>query len=315
MAYFLNREEPPRQHIGKRCNGGGIGSGVFPGTEEYAAPTSPLARLVQDGYGGMPSMGARGQQGGCQNGFAPDAYNGLPTGGRPPRGPISGVGFDAGIAQQWNGSVQQSQVEHQQQHDPNYIQLKPKTHGFKVSQSAGGNSSLSLAWDDNVAAAPLARRDRGGLREQEGACGVGGSCLGQRAPSPGFGQRAPSPGMRGGAVGSRGSSRESGGMMGCLGGASYGDAAYQRPAPGSHLGGGGGPGSFGAPAPPPYGAHAGGGCRQVEATSLAFGNRVDSGSSNAYACGSNQNVGNGITDRRTTRVLAPPGGSSQICFG
>lgn len=266
---------------------------------------------------GMPS-GARGQQGGFQNGFAPDAYNGLPTGGRPPRGPTSGVaggGFDAGIAQQWNGSVQQSQVEHQQQHDPNHIQLKPKTHGFKVSQSAGGNSSLSLAWDGAGAGDPPARRGRGSVRDQEAAYGVGGSCLGQRAPSPGFGQRAPSPGMRGGAVGSRASSRESGGMMGCLGGASYGDAAYQRAAPASHLGCGGGPGNFGAPAPPSYGAHAVGGGRQVEATSLAFGNRVESGSSNAYACGGNQNVGNGITDRRTTRVLAPPGGSSQISFG
>jgi SPIRAL1-like protein len=55
--------------------------------------------------------------------------------------------------------------------------------------------------------------------------------------------------------------------------------------------------------------------REIESTSLAFGNRVDNGSSNAYACGSNQNVGNGITDRRTTRVLRPPGGASQISFG
>lgn len=286
MAYFLNREEAPRQHIGKRCTGGGgNGSGAFPGTEEHAAPTSPLARLVHEGYVGMPSGGrGGGQQGSCQNGFAPDAYNGMPTGGRPPRGP--GGGFDAGIAQQWSGSVQQSQEHHQQQHDPNYVQLKPKTNGFKVSQSAGGNSSLSLAWDGAGAGDPPPRRGRDS---------------GQRAPSPGYGQRAPSPGMGGGAIGSRGSSRESGGMMGCMGGASYGDAAYQRQAPGSHLGGGGGPGNFGAPAPPSYGAHGGGGGRQAENTSLAFGNRLESGSSNAYACGGNQNVGNGITDRRTTR--------------
>lgn len=251
----------------------------------------------------MPSGAGRGHQGGCQNGFAPDAYNGLPTGGRPPRGPpfaVAGGGFDAGIAQQWSGSVQQSQDQHQQQHDPNYVQLKPKTHGFKVSQSAGGNSSLSLAWDGAGAGEPPARRDRGG---------------GQRAPSPGFGQRAPSPGLGGGAIGSRASSRESGGMMGCMGGASYGDAAYQRQAPASHLGGGGGPGNYGAPAPPSYGSHGSGGGRQAEATSLVFGNRVESGSSNSYACGGNQNVGNGITDRRTTRVLAPPGGTSQISFG
>jgi len=38
-------------------------------------------------------------------------------------------------------------------------------------------------------------------------------------------------------------------------------------------------------------------------------------SSNAYASGSNQNAGNFITDRPTTRVHAPPGGRSQISFG
>jgi SPIRAL1-like protein len=38
-------------------------------------------------------------------------------------------------------------------------------------------------------------------------------------------------------------------------------------------------------------------------------------SSNAYANGANQNCGNVLTDRRTTRVSAPPGGHSSIVFG
>jgi len=38
-------------------------------------------------------------------------------------------------------------------------------------------------------------------------------------------------------------------------------------------------------------------------------------SSNAYANGANQNCGNVLTDRRTTKVLAPPGGHSSIVFG
>ena len=38
-------------------------------------------------------------------------------------------------------------------------------------------------------------------------------------------------------------------------------------------------------------------------------------SSNKFATGSNQNCGNFITDRPTTRVHAPPGGRSQITFG
>ncbi|CAM9992993.1 unnamed protein product [Ectocarpus sp. 6 AP-2014] len=38
-------------------------------------------------------------------------------------------------------------------------------------------------------------------------------------------------------------------------------------------------------------------------------------SSNAYASGSNQNSGNFMTGRPTTRVRAPPGGASSITFG
>lgn len=37
-------------------------------------------------------------------------------------------------------------------------------------------------------------------------------------------------------------------------------------------------------------------------------------SSNAYAQGSRQNVGNVITDRPTSRVTQPPGGHSSISF-
>merc|ERR1712151_162004 len=102
-------------------------------------------------------------------------------------------------------------------------------------------------------------------------------------------------------------------MMQCLGGGMYGDAAYERLQ--DHQCGGG-HANFAAPAPPAFQMNRdGGGGRQVESTSLAFGNRVQNGSSNAYACGGNQNCGNGITDRLTTRVNAPPGGRSQISFG
>jgi len=38
-------------------------------------------------------------------------------------------------------------------------------------------------------------------------------------------------------------------------------------------------------------------------------------SSNSYANGANQNCGNVLTDRRTTKVSAPPGGHSSIVFG
>mmetsp|Transcript_15349 Transcript_15349/g.22648 ORF Transcript_15349/g.22648 Transcript_15349/m.22648 type:complete len:140 (+) Transcript_15349:119-538(+) len=38
-------------------------------------------------------------------------------------------------------------------------------------------------------------------------------------------------------------------------------------------------------------------------------------SSNRFANGSNMNSGNVMTDRSSTRVVAPPGGASQIFFG
>ena len=44
-----------------------------------------------------------------------------------------------------------------------------------------------------------------------------------------------------------------------------------------------------------------------------FGANAKKGS-NAYASGANQNCGNVITDRPTTRLHAPPGGSSSICL-
>jgi SPIRAL1-like protein len=48
---------------------------------------------------------------------------------------------------------------------------------------------------------------------------------------------------------------------------------------------------------------------------ISSANRDSGASSNAYANGANQNCGNVLTDRRTTKVSAPPGGHSSIVFG
>ncbi|CAK9039997.1 Ankyrin repeat domain-containing protein 50, partial [Durusdinium trenchii] len=55
--------------------------------------------------------------------------------------------------------------------------------------------------------------------------------------------------------------------------------------------------------------------REARAQDQPLGREQPRVSSNAYACGGNQNCGNVITDRRSTRVAQPPGGSSSICFG
>lgn len=302
-------------------DGGGPPSG--------GGPNSPLSRLVQDGYSAA----------------------GVPARSRSERG------FNAGVAQQWTENVQQSRANHQQQNDPNYVQKSYKSSGYRVSQMPGGGSSLSLAWDEAGGGGDPARRGRGAGMAPPSPHSVGGSaiggamagCLGggpssYQSNATGAGgrnsYRSQSPSAFGaGVAGVRASSREPGGMGGCLGGggpgsyqpsygaraaspggmaASMAGAAYDsRAAPsygGAPCGGGVGGGNYAAP-PPTYGGAKYSGSRQTESTSLAFGNRVDGGSSNSYACGANQNVGNGISDRRTTKVLQAPGGASQISFG
>lgn len=53
----------------------------------------------------------------------------------------------------------------------------------------------------------------------------------------------------------------------------------------------------------------------VEEAAAAPSSAAAAVSSNAYASGSNQNSGNFMTGRPTTRVRAPPGGASSITFG
>lgn len=50
-------------------------------------------------------------------------------------------------------------------------------------------------------------------------------------------------------------------------------------------------------------------------TSLFMGGGSPNGGSNNYSRPSGQNVGNFLTERNSSRVLAPPGGASQISFG
>ena len=66
-------------------------------------------------------------------------------------------------------------------------------------------------------------------------------------------------------------------------------------------------------APPPSAAL--GDYDQFKAALPGYGSRGGV-SSNAFASkGTNQNTGNMLTDRRTSRVLTPPGGRSSIVFG
>lgn len=261
-------------------------------------------------------------------------------------------GFDADVAQQWSGNVQRSIEQHQQQNDPNYRGCYKKPSGYRVSHAPGGGSSLSLSWGgdaDQAAAAPV----RGGAGNRAPSPSYGAGALGQRAPSPSHAaagrgaQRSQSP-FR---VAQANPSPRGSGMAAALGGgpASYSTAAAGRAGPPSYaadarpvpfgsdadtrFGAGGSAGGsrdtgvgYGRPPVPRassreggmpggMGMHGGMGTPSGMGNPGAHGARVDNRSSNAFACGANQNSGNYVSDRRTTRVARPPGGGSSIVFG
>lgn len=373
---------------------GGAPSSMFgaaPAPAPAPAPSSPLSKLVQQGY---PPAGARDSPTSKVEPMRPTG------GGCPPALPGSrgsagagGLGrqdsFDANVAQQWSSNVQSTLAQHQQQNDPNYHGCYKKPSGYRVSQAPGGGSSISLSWggDDSGAVCHAGRGQRapspshaagrrapspsyGGGRPPLGGTGsqreaspfavAGRASSGQREPSPfagsrgGGGQRDPSPFAAGGRAPSphggniarscpfgvsdpeprygagnalgggrppvplpRNDSRE----LGPLGGGGVASAMNGGPSYGSSnnaaMGGGpafGGGGAIGGVASAMNGGPAVGGGGAMGGGS-AFGSRQDYRSSNAYACGANQNCGNFVTDRRTTRISAPPGGRSQISFG
>mmetsp|Transcript_76978 Transcript_76978/g.152469 ORF Transcript_76978/g.152469 Transcript_76978/m.152469 type:complete len:323 (-) Transcript_76978:89-1057(-) len=271
------------------------------------APGSPLSELVHRGYPEMaipePTVslppkqpnyiGRPMQQGG--GGIVGSGSSRSQSRSRPGS---NQEGFDRGVAQQWSSNVKANVESHQQLNDPNFAGFK-KPSGYRVSQAPGGGSSISLSWGGQESAGafePMPSRQ--GRNNSRGPSPMG-AAAGQRATpmAAGAAQRTPSHGRR-----------ASGGVMDGV--------------------------NYGGPAAPHTGAVAAGGRRSSApfgtdssvplprapvrepspASHLGFGGRVD-GSSNAYACGHNQNAGNYISDRRMTRVARPPGGTSSVVFG
>eukprot|EP00930_Biecheleria_cincta_P052019 TRINITY_DN3723_c0_g1_i1.p1 TRINITY_DN3723_c0_g1~~TRINITY_DN3723_c0_g1_i1.p1 ORF type:complete len:318 (-),score=55.51 TRINITY_DN3723_c0_g1_i1:36-989(-) len=276
------------------------GGGAAPTQASDAAPSSPLSRLMRDGYSAPPaelggdarqSFGMQayaGQAGGSRGSSRPGSRE-----ARARQGGCSSGGFGGGVAQQWSGNVQQNLKEHQQQNDPTFSGVR-KPSGYRVTQAPGGGSSISLSWSG----------------DSYGGDGAQAPSPGMRAMSPGM--RAPSPPMQGSPAGVRGASP--GGMAPRrpyqeASSPAYGAGSFGACDPGAG-------GGFPPPLPRQTAMHQ----QQHHQVSQAcmqqqYGQRPIQSSSNAYATGSNQNCGNYITDRRTTRVLAPPGGGSSISFG
>eukprot|EP00933_Yihiella_yeosuensis_P047869 TRINITY_DN43837_c0_g1_i1.p1 TRINITY_DN43837_c0_g1~~TRINITY_DN43837_c0_g1_i1.p1 ORF type:complete len:299 (+),score=32.53 TRINITY_DN43837_c0_g1_i1:77-973(+) len=151
----------------------------------------------------------------------------------------------------------------------------------RVAAPPGGKSSFSLAWDNTSPSSP--EPQRGGRRQVPGSPNSQGFSLGHEGQ--GCGRQALS------------SPQGSGG---------YGSQAPQSyQAPNSPNRGSYAPQNYHSPQRdlgPPFG------------NDEVHGMRPKS-SSNNYACGSNQNQGNVLTDVPTTRVLRPPGGGGSLNLG
>ncbi len=167
----------------------------------------------------------------------------------------------------------------------------------------GGHSSLNLSWGGGGGGG-------GGAGYGSGYGSQGGGGYGGQGGGGGYG---------GGHGGGHGYGGHGGG---------YGDGAQQHygssgSAPSSSrsnsgyragaaiVGGGGYGNDYRRSAEPTHGPGHGYGGGQ----GAPFGARVQQQSSNAYANGSNQNCGNVLTDRSSTRLHAPPGGHSSFRLG
>jgi hypothetical protein len=199
----------------------------------------------------------------------------------------------------------------------------------RVHQQPGGNSSFSLGWGDPSNATKVTRAKptyapapQAGGAAVFGTGGYGGG-YGSPAPAP-YGGGGGYGGNGGGYSGSdyvpkslntapaqalhRGDSLES--MAGPMGAS-----------PMSRMRGGNDDGGYGQPtAVSPNVARAAAASSRRTGIGYndaadAFGARGDQVSSNSYASGANQNSGNVITDRSSTRVAQQPGGNSSFSLG
>lgn len=212
------------------------------------------------------------------------------------------------------------------------------TRTTRVLAPPGGSSSFSLGWDaePQQPSRPGSRASQAQQPQQQayGAGAPGGKGYGAGAQGgQGYGAGAPAAvppqqdqihGARSRVSGNsfaNGSNPECGNVLtdhastrvlappGGSSSISFGGGG-QAPAPPINMGQGarGGYGGGG-------GQGAGGGYGGGGAGGVTFGERVNPQSANTFATGSNQNCGNVLTDRPTTRIRAPPGGNSSLTLG
>lgn len=188
------------------------------------------------------------------------------------------------------------------QNSGNSITDTPTT---RVAAPPGGSSSFSLGWD-----ADPQQPVRPGSRTSGQAYGAGAPSTVPPQQDQAFGGRS----RVSGNSYANGSNQNCGNVLtdhpstrvaappGGTSSISFGGGQAPEPPTNRAQGANGGYGGRGG-----YGGNGAGG--------MTFGERVNPSSANTFATGSNQNCGNVLTDRPTTRVRAAPGGNSSLTLG
>jgi len=160
---WLAKQHGSAHQSSGRAQNGYHGSHLAPGHQQEQRQHSPLSRLVANGYapthvatttqqpyGQRPSSGSRGPapQDSGSSGYRPSSGS---RGPHPDRRHSGGGQFDAAVAGQWSANVRDVQMQRQNRHDPNVAGPTVYSGGQRVTQPAGGGSSIDLSWQEPAA--------------------------------------------------------------------------------------------------------------------------------------------------------------------
>jgi len=302
------------------------------------APASPLGK----GAAGLPVEPAHGLPSHPNPAALPPSSNPLtydpPAPASYQNHPPPQVNNPAHFQQEWENSVADQTKRYQQQNDPSFTKTKKAT-GYSVSKPPGGHSSIDLGWHEpNVPAPKRQNHGSNSISQQMAAAAIPAGGNRQQYQQYHHQEQEPCelPSSHGGSYQNRGApfALHDNVQRAVGGGNNARQASVDRtqacPYAWDHSQDqaprGGASGSYSvAPQrqqqlPPPQrqerqqsSLNFGGG-DPPQQQGYAYGRRLNESSSNRFANGDNQNSGNVISERSSTRIAAPPGGHSNFTF-